>query len=57
MAFRIKDRCFAYVEPIRYLAIASYGLIDLVCPPNLGLWVNMLRFPNRFNPNGLTQPQ
>jgi hypothetical protein len=32
MAFRIKDRCFAYVEPIRYLAIASYGLLDLVCP-------------------------
>jgi len=32
MAFRIRDRCFAYVEPLWYLTIASYGMLDLVCP-------------------------
>jgi hypothetical protein len=32
MAFHIRDRSFAYVEPLWYLTIASYGLLDLVYP-------------------------
>jgi hypothetical protein len=31
MAFCIRDRCFSYVEPLWYLTIASYGVLDLVC--------------------------
>ena len=32
MGFRIKVRCFAYVEPLWYLTIAAYGLPDPFCP-------------------------
>ena len=32
MVFHIKDRCFAYVEPLWYLTIAAYGLPDSLCP-------------------------
>lgn len=26
-------------------------------PPYLGFWINMLRFPNRLDPDSLRQPQ
>jgi hypothetical protein len=31
MAYRIRDRYFAYVEPIWYLTIAFYGLLAFIC--------------------------
>ena len=56
MAFRVKDRCFAYGEPLWFLAIAFYGSpssfrANTMVVPN----VDILRLPDRLATNSVEQ--
>ena len=52
MAFRVKDRCFAYGEPLWFLAIAFYGWpSSFRANTNVKPGVDVLRLPDRLATN------